>query len=152
MKDVATYDLKPQMRAIEIAHAAVSAIKEGGFQFMLMNFANGDMVGHTGVLDAAIKACETVDTAVGMVVDAALERGWSCMITADHGNAEQMLDPATDAPFTAHTTNPVPFILVDVERRSIKLHASGGLRDIAPTVLKIMGLEKPREMDGEPLF
>ncbi|MBI5886548.1 MAG: 2,3-bisphosphoglycerate-independent phosphoglycerate mutase [Deltaproteobacteria bacterium] len=152
VKDVATYDLRPQMRAIEIAGAAVTAIKEGGFQFIIMNFANGDMVGHTGVLPAAIKACETVDKGVGMVVDAALERGWACLITADHGNAEQMIDPVTRAPFTAHTTNPVPFILADDERRSVKLRPGGGLKDIAPTVLKIMGLEKPREMDGEPLF
>jgi len=152
VKDVATYDMRPQMRAIEIAEAAVARIKEGGLQFIIMNFANGDMVGHTGVLPAAIKACETVDKGVGMVVDAALERGWACLITADHGNAEQMIDPATRAPFTAHTTNPVPFILADDERRTVALRSGGGLKDIAPTVLKIMGLEKPREMEGTALF
>lgn len=152
VKDVPTYDLKPEMRAIEIAEAAVEKIKEDKYSFMLMNFANGDMVGHTGVLEAAIKACETVDVALGMVVEAARERGWSVIVTADHGNAEQMMDPRSGDPFTAHTTNLVPFVLVDGERVKEKLNKGGGLQDIAPTVLKIMGLPQPAEMTGKPLF
>jgi 2,3-bisphosphoglycerate-independent phosphoglycerate mutase len=152
VKDVDTYDKRPGMRAAEIVDAAIERIGTGAFAFMLMNFANGDMVGHTGVLDAAVKACEAVDTAVGRVVEAAKERGWSVMVTADHGNAEQMIDYATGEPHTAHTTNPVPFILVDDELRGKGLKEGGGLKDIAPTVLKLMGLEKPAEMEGEPLF
>ncbi|CAG0961747.1 partial 2,3-bisphosphoglycerate-independent phosphoglycerate mutase, partial [Gammaproteobacteria bacterium] len=151
VKDVPTYDLKPEMRAIEIAEAAVAKIKEGGYSFILMNFANGDMVGHTGVIDAAVKACETVDRAVGMVASAALEAGWSVMVTADHGNAEQMIDPSGGGPFTAHTTNIVPFIFADNERKGVKL-SSGGLQDVAPTVLKAMGLTQPSDMTGKPLF
>ncbi len=152
VRDVATYDLKPEMRAFEIAGAAVEKMRDGGFSFMLMNFANGDMVGHTGVIDAAVKACEAVDTAVGRVVDEALAGGWAVIITADHGNAEQMIDASTGAAYTAHTTNPVPLILVDDERKGVCLKTGGGLRDIAPTVLKLMGMDKPSEMDGEPFF
>lgn len=151
VKDVATYDLKPEMRALEIAEAAVEKIKDGGYSFILMNFANGDMVGHTGVLQAAVKACETVDRAVGMVADAALDKGWTVMVTADHGNAEQMIDEADNGPFTAHTTNPVPFIFADNARKDVKLTA-GGLQDVAPTVLKAMGLPQPKEMTGKALF
>lgn len=151
VKDVATYDLKPEMRAIEIAEAAVEKIKDGSYAFMLMNFANGDMVGHTGVLEAAVRACETVDRAVGMVADAALENGWTVIITADHGNAEQMIDQSAGGPFTAHTTNPVPFIFADNRRKDAKL-SKGGLQDVAPTVLKAMGLPQPAEMTGKPLF
>lgn len=151
VKDVATYDLKPEMRAIEIAEAAVEKIKDGSYSFVLMNFANGDMVGHTGVIEAAVKACETVDKAVGMVSDAALERGWTVIITADHGNAEQMKDPSDGGVFTAHTTNAVPFIFADNDRKGVAL-ASGGLEDVAPTVLKAMGLAQPQDMTGKPLF
>jgi 2,3-bisphosphoglycerate-independent phosphoglycerate mutase len=152
VKDVPTYDKKPEMRAIEIASAAVEKINAGGYSFILMNFANGDMVGHTGVLDAAVKACETVDRAVGMVADAALKRGWAVIITSDHGNAEMMIDKTTNSPHTAHTTTPVPFILADNDEKWIKLRTGGGLQDVAPTVLKIMGIEKPAEMTGKPLF
>ena len=152
VKDVPTYDLKPEMRAIEIAEAAVEKIKGGGYSFMLMNFANGDMVGHTGVVEAAVKACETVDRAVGMVADSALQRGWTVIITADHGNAEQMKDPETGGPFTAHTTNLVPFIFADKEKKGVKLAEQGGLQDVAPTVLKAMGLPQPPDMTGKPLF
>jgi 2,3-bisphosphoglycerate-independent phosphoglycerate mutase len=152
VKDVPTYDKKPEMRAMEIASAAVEKINSGQCSFLLMNLANGDMVGHTGVLEAAISACETVDKAVGMVTDAAVRNGWSVIITADHGNAEQMIDPATGGPFTAHTTNLVPMILVDSEKKGVKLRDGGGLEDIAPTVLKLMGIEKPAEMNGKPLF
>jgi len=151
VKDVPTYDLKPEMRAIEIAEAAVGKIKEGSYSFILMNFANGDMVGHTGVIDAAVKACETVDRAVGMVAGAALGAGWAVIVTADHGNAEQMIDPA-GGPFTAHTTNMVPFILADNEKKGVKLSGGGGLQDVAPTVLKVMGIAQPPDMTGKPLF
>lgn len=151
VRDVATYDLKPEMRAAEIAGAAVEKLREGSCSFMLMNFANGDMVGHTGVLDAAIKACEAVDAAVGMVADEALKRGWAVIITSDHGNAERMIDQG-GGPQTAHTTDRVPFILVDDDRKGAALRGDGGLKDVAPTVLKIMSIEKPVEMTGEPLF
>lgn len=151
VKDVPTYDLKPEMRAIEIAEATVDKINQGGYSFILMNFANGDMVGHTGVLDAAIKACEAVDRGIGMVTGAALRNGWTVIITSDHGNAEQMFDTAMSGPQTAHTTNLVPFILVDDEFKGAKL-VQGGLQDVAPTVLKIMGLPQPEEMTGKALL
>lgn len=151
VKDVPTYDKKPEMRAFEIADAAVEKIREGKYAFMLMNFANGDMVGHTGVIEAAIKACEAVDAAVGKVADEALKDGWSVVITSDHGNAEQMIDPVTNEPFTAHTIYTVPFILVDNSLKGASLK-KGGLEDIAPTVVKLMGIEKPKEMKGEALF
>ena len=152
VKDVDTYDKRPAMRAAEIADAAVKGITEGGFGFMLMNFANGDMVGHTGILAAAVKGCEAVDTAIGRVVEAARKEGWRVLITADHGNAEQMVDYATGTPHTAHTTNPVPLILVDDELEGIRLKGGGGLKDIAPTVLKLMDIKKPEEMEGTALF
>jgi len=151
VKDVPTYDLKPEMRAVEIAEAAVEKIGRGGYSFMLMNFANGDMVGHTGVLEAAVKGCEAVDKAIGMVTEAALAGGWAVIITADHGNAEQMIDPASREPQTAHTTNLVPFILIDDSMKGVKLNG-GGLQDVAPTVLKLMGLTQPAEMTGKPLL
>lgn len=151
IKDVPTYDLKPEMRARKIAEAAAEKIMSGACSFVLMNLANGDMVGHTGVIEAAIKACEAVDAAVGVVAEAALERNWAVIITSDHGNAEQMVDPTTGEPFTAHTTNLVPFVLVDNDHKGVMLKP-GGLKDIAPTVLKLMGIEIPPEMTGEPLF
>lgn len=152
VKDVPTYDRVPAMRAPEIADAAVEKISGGMQGFILMNFPNGDMVGHTGDLHAAIKACEAVDRAVGRVVDAALKKGWAVIVTSDHGNSEQMSEEDSDEPYTAHTTNKVPFILVDDERSATELRPNGGLSDVAPTVLKIMGIEVPPEMEGEPLF
>jgi 2,3-bisphosphoglycerate-independent phosphoglycerate mutase len=152
VKDVPTYDKKPEMRAIEIAEAAVEKIREGRYSFMLMNFANGDMVGHTGIMPAAIKACEAVDKAVGMVVKTAANAGWATLITADHGNCEQMIDYATGKPHTAHTTNPVPFIIVDDAFKGVALKKGGGLKNIAPTVLKLMGIEKPIDMNAEAIF
>lgn len=151
-REVSTYDEAPEMRSAEIADSAVSAIESGKYGFVLMNFANGDMVGHTGVLKAAVKACEAVDTAVGRVVDAAREAGATVIITADHGNAEEMLDPVTGEPHTAHTTNPVPLIVVDDKQKGIELKDGLGLSSIAPTVLKIMGVDIPKAMDGEPLI
>ncbi|MEE8574844.1 MAG: 2,3-bisphosphoglycerate-independent phosphoglycerate mutase [Thermodesulfobacteriota bacterium] len=152
IRDVATYDLAPEMRAAEIADAAAEKINEGGTSFILLNLANGDMVGHTGIMDAAVKACEAVDKAVAKVTAAAIENGWVCLITSDHGNAEMMYAEDGHSPQTAHTTNVVPFILVDDERKGVTLRESGGLMDIAPTVLKIMNIDIPEEMKGTPLF
>ncbi|MBI5235633.1 MAG: 2,3-bisphosphoglycerate-independent phosphoglycerate mutase [Deltaproteobacteria bacterium] len=150
--DVPTYDKKPEMRAVEIAEAAVKRLGSNDYSFMLMNFANGDMVGHTGFMEAAVKACETVDQCVGIVVDAALKNGWTTLVTSDHGNAERMMDEATGNPYTAHTTNNVPFMLIDDELKAARLADKRGLQDIAPTILKIMGIGKPVEMSGEALL
>ncbi|MBI5233359.1 MAG: 2,3-bisphosphoglycerate-independent phosphoglycerate mutase [Deltaproteobacteria bacterium] len=152
VRDVLTYDKKPEMRAFEIAEAAILRIKGGGgYGFILLNFANGDMVGHTGDIEAAIKACEAVDTALGRVVGEAVQRGYSVIITSDHGNVEQMTDTMTGGPHTAHTLNRVPFILVDDEYAGVSLRQDGGLKDVAPTVLKLMGIKKPGQMQGESL-
>ena len=151
VRDVPTYDLAPRMRAIEIAESAARAIEEGGYGFILLNLANGDMVGHTGSIEAAIEGCEAVDEAVGIVTKAASAGGWSVIVTSDHGNAEEMIDQETGEVVTAHSTKDVPFILVDDERRGLDLPRGGGLRDLAPTVLKIMEIPVPEEMDGSPL-
>jgi 2,3-bisphosphoglycerate-independent phosphoglycerate mutase len=150
LRDVATYDEKPWMRAPEIAEEAAGKIRTRAFGFILVNFANGDMVGHTGVLDAAVKGCEAVDGAVGRVASCALENGYAVIVTSDHGNCEQMLDYSTDKPHTAHTLNPVPFILAG--GKGAKLKEGGGLKDVAPTILKIMGLPAPDDMKGGALF
>ena len=144
---VPTYDMKPEMSAYEVCDKCVERIRSGAYDVIILNFANCDMVGHTGVLDAAVKAVETVDECVGRVVDATLEMGGIAMITADHGNAEQMAQ-ADGSPMTAHTTNPVPFILcgAGTELRP------GRLADIAPTILDVMGLACPEEMDGKTLI
>ena len=144
---VATYDLQPEMSAREVCDKCVERIQSGAYDVIILNFANCDMVGHTGVLEAAVKAVETVDECVGRVVDATLEMGGIAMITADHGNAEQMVQ-ADGSPMTAHTTNPVPFILcgAGTELRP------GRLADICPTMLKVMGLPQPAEMTGECLI
>ena len=144
---VATYDLQPEMSACEVCDKCVERVRSGAYDVVILNFANCDMVGHTGVLEAAVKAVETVDACVGRVVDAALEMGGIAMITADHGNAEQMLQP-DGSPMTAHTTNRVPFILcgAGTELRE------GRLADIAPTILDVMGLACPPEMDGKTLI
>ena len=144
---VATYDLQPEMSAYQVTEEAVKRIESGNYDVIILNFANCDMVGHTGVYDAACKAVATVDECVGKVVDATSKMGGVSMITADHGNAERMVD--TDgSPFPAHTTNLVPFYIVGA---SVKLR-DGRLADIAPTMLDLMGLEKPAEMDGETLI
>ena len=144
---VATYDLQPEMSAYEVTEEAVKRILSGAYDVIILNFANCDMVGHTGVYEAACKAVTTVDECVGKVVDATSKMGGVSLITADHGNAERMID--TDGePFTAHTTNPVPFYIVGA---SVKLR-DGRLADIAPTMLDLMGLAKPAEMDGETLI
>ena len=145
---VATYDLQPEMSAYEVASKCVERIESGKYDVIILNFANCDMVGHTGVFDAAVKAVETVDECVGQVVEATLKMGGIAMITADHGNAEQMLQSDGKSPMTAHTTNVVPFILcgAGTELRE------GRLADIAPTILDVMGLEQPAEMDGKTLI
>ncbi|MBI3971532.1 MAG: 2,3-bisphosphoglycerate-independent phosphoglycerate mutase [Chloroflexi bacterium] len=148
---VATYDHRPEMSAAEVAAAAVERISRGGDAFVVLNFANGDMVGHTGFLEAAIRAAETVDREVAKVVDATLEAGGFAAITADHGNAEEMIDPATGKPWTAHTSNPVPFMLVGApDGTPLKEH--GVLADVAPTLLRLMGLPVPEAMDGHGLL
>ncbi len=145
---VATYDLQPEMSAYEVTDKLVPAIKSGKYDMIILNFANCDMVGHTGIFEAAVKAVEAVDTCVGKVVDAILEMGGTALITADHGNADKMVDDDGE-PFTAHTTNPVPFCVVGYD---CELRDGGRLADIAPTMLQIMGLEQPEEMDGTSLI
>ena len=146
---VATYDLQPEMSAPELADKAVAAIESAKYDLIVLNFANPDMVGHTGVLAAAIKAVETVDTALGRIAEAVRAQGGALLITADHGNCELMKDPATGGPHTAHTTNPVPVVLVGGGANA--LH-DGRLADIAPTLLELMGLPKPSEMTGSSLI
>ncbi len=145
---VATYDLQPEMSAFELKDALVPELKEGKVNFVCLNFANGDMVGHTGVMAAAIKACEAVDKCVKEVVEAALENNYTTLIIADHGNCETMINP-DGSPNTAHTTNPVPIILVDKELKTIH---DGVLGDLAPTILELMGIEKPEVMTGKSLL
>jgi 2,3-bisphosphoglycerate-independent phosphoglycerate mutase len=148
---VRTYDLQPEMSAPGIAEAAVERLQSGEFAFVVINFANGDMVGHTGIFAAAVRAAEAVDAAVGRVVDAALAHGYFVAITADHGNAEEMIDPVTGEPKTAHTANPVPFMLVGAPRGT-RLKDRGILADVAPTLLSLMGLPVPKAMEGHGLL
>ncbi len=150
-REVATYDERPEMRAAEIAEAAAKNIREGTAGFVLLNFANGDMVGHSGILEAAIKGCEAVDRGVGIVVKAAQEAGFTVLITSDHGNSELMIDSSNGETITAHSTNPVLFIIVDDDYKGISIRDGAGLKDIAPTVLKIMAIDIPKEMDGTSL-
>ena len=147
---VATYDLKPEMSAEGIADSVVQAIEKGAFDAVIMNFANADMVGHSGKLEAAIRAVEAVDSCLGRIYQALRPRGGAWIITADHGNAETMIDPATGGPHTYHTTNPVPFILLDQDGPA-KLKSGGALRDIAPTMLGVLGIPQPKEMTGSDL-
>ncbi len=150
-KDVATYDLKPQMSAPEVCDRLVECIKSGKYDVIIINFANPDMVGHTGVEEAAIKAIEVVDECVGRAVEAIKEVNGTLFICADHGNAEQLVDYETGAPHTAHTTNPVPFILVNADP-AYKLREGGVLADIVPTIIELMGEEQPSEMTGKSLL
>ncbi|KGL61960.1 2,3-bisphosphoglycerate-independent phosphoglycerate mutase [Polaribacter sp. Hel1_85] len=145
---VATYDLKPEMSAYELKDALCEDLEKGEADFVCLNFANGDMVGHTGIMEAAIKACEAVDECAKEVIETGLENGYSILLIADHGNCETMMNP-DGSPHTAHTTNPVPFILIDKEIKSIK---SGILGDIAPTILDLMGVEQPKEMTQHSLL
>lgn len=150
-KDVATYDLKPEMSAYEVCDKLCAAIKSEKYDVIIINFANPDMVGHTGVEAAAIKAVETVDECVGKAVDALLSVNGTMFICADHGNCEQLVDYETGAPFTAHTTNPVPFILVNYDP-TYTLKEGGCLADIVPTLIETMGMTKPAEMTGKSLL
>ncbi len=144
---VATYDLKPEMSAFELTGALVPELEKGEVDFVCLNFANGDMVGHTGVMEAAIKACEAVDTCVKKVVETALKNDYTTILIADHGNCETMINP-DGTPNTAHTTNPVPIIIINNEKTRIK---DGILGDIAPTILRLMGVEQPEAMTQKPL-
>jgi 2,3-bisphosphoglycerate-independent phosphoglycerate mutase len=148
---VATYDLQPEMSAPEVGRNLVEAIKSDKYDVIIVNFANPDMVGHTGVISAAVKAIETIDGLVGDAVKAIKEVGGVMFICADHGNAEKMVDYETGNPYTAHTTNQVPFILVNADP-AYGLREGGCLADIAPTLLEIMGLEQPKEMTGKSLL
>lgn len=148
---VATYDLKPEMSAYEVCDKLVQAIRSKAYDVIIVNFANPDMVGHTGIEAAAIKAVEAVDVCVGKAVDAICEVNGQLFICADHGNAEQLIDEKTNEAFTAHTTNPVPFILVNAEK-SYGLREGGCLADIAPTLIQLMGMEQPKEMTGTSLL
>ena len=145
---VPTYDLKPEMSAYEIRDAIVPELQKGNVDFVCLNFANGDMVGHTGVFEAAVKACETVDACAKDVVTTGLENGYTTLLIADHGNCETMINP-DGTPHTAHTTNPVPMILIDRELNAIK---NGVLGDIAPTILDLMGVQQPKEMTQHSLI
>ena len=148
---VATYDLKPEMSAYEVCDKLVAAIKSDKYDVIVINFANPDMVGHTGVIEAAVKAIEAVDECVGKAYEALKEADGQMFICADHGNAEYMIDEETKEPFTAHTTNPVPFILVNADP-AYKLKEDGCLADIAPTLIELMGMEQPAEMTGTSLL
>ena len=147
---VATYDLKPEMSAFEVTDRLVDAIRSRRFDAIICNFANGDMVGHTGIFDAAVKAVETLDVCLGRIVAAVRDTGAQCLITADHGNVEQMKDPATGQAHTAHTCEPVPLVYVGPAR--VELAPGGVLSDVAPTLLTLMGLPIPHEMTGRPLI
>jgi 2,3-bisphosphoglycerate-independent phosphoglycerate mutase len=148
---VATYDLAPEMSAFKITDKLLRAIEGREADVFIVNFANTDMVGHTGKLDKAIEACQYVDTCLGWVIKAMRTARGTMLITADHGNAEMMIDPKTGEPHTAHTTNPVPFHLIDEASIGMKLREGGALEDVAPTMIGLLGLEKPDDMTGKDL-
>jgi 2,3-bisphosphoglycerate-independent phosphoglycerate mutase len=148
---VATYDLKPEMSAAGVADAVVKATEDGTFDVVIVNFANADMVGHSGKIEPTIKAVETVDACLSRIETAIRAKGGAMLITADHGNAEMMIDPATGGPHTAHTTNPVPFIVVAENAKQFTLKPNGSLRDISPTFLGMLGVDEPKEMTGADL-
>ncbi|MBV9075537.1 MAG: 2,3-bisphosphoglycerate-independent phosphoglycerate mutase [Acidobacteria bacterium] len=148
---VPTYDLKPEMSAEGIADAVVDAIERGKFQVLIVNFANADMVGHSGKIEPTVKAVETVDACLGRIYQAIKQKGGSIIVTADHGNAEMLIDPQTGGPHTAHTTNPVPFIVVSDDDKRFALRSEGALQDISPTVLGMLGISQPKEMTGHDL-
>ena len=150
--DVPTFDLKPEMSAYEVTEAVLKEIEADKYDCIILNYANCDMVGHTGILDAAKAAVKAVDECVGKVVDAIVAKGGNVVITADHGNADQLIDPVTGGPFTAHTTFPVPVIVIDPKQPKHELREGGRLCDLCPTMLTLMGLEQPKEMTGESLI
>ncbi|SDK71645.1 2,3-bisphosphoglycerate-independent phosphoglycerate mutase [Natronincola ferrireducens] len=147
---VATYDLQPEMSAEEVTEALLGELDKDKYDFIVLNYANPDMVGHTGVMEAAIKALEKVDSCLGRVIEKLLQKGGKAIVTSDHGNSEELIDEITGGPITAHTTNPVPLIVVG--QRGVELRDNGKLCDIAPTLLELMGLEKPDEMTGSSLI
>ena len=149
---VPTYDLKPEMSAFEVLAEVIKRISLTMYTLIVLNFANLDMVGHTGVFSAAVKAAETVDKCLGDIWASCREHGYFMIVTADHGNAEEMIDPSDASPITAHSTNPVPFILLDCSNRSASLRENGILADVAPTILKLLRVSQPEEMTGVPLF
>ncbi|MDF1577627.1 MAG: 2,3-bisphosphoglycerate-independent phosphoglycerate mutase [Desulfobulbales bacterium] len=151
-REVATYDLKPEMSAFQVTDALLQKLAENEYDLIVLNFANCDMVGHSGIIEATVKACEAVDSCLGTLVEKVTRLQGTVLITADHGNAEQMRDPDSGESFTAHTANPVPFIIIDERYRSCNLGEGRGLRDIAPTVLELLGLPVPPEMDGKSLL
>ncbi|MEN8828854.1 MAG: alkaline phosphatase family protein, partial [Lentimonas sp.] len=151
-KDCVTYDEKPEMSAYGIRDASLAAIKSGKYGLIVINFANPDMVGHTGVIEACIKACEVVDGCVGELLEAIDEVGGSAVITADHGNSDQLWSHEREGPHTAHTLNPVEVVVYSQEFKDAELIESGSLGDIAPTILKLMGLEQPVAMTGNCLI
>ena len=148
---VPTYDMQPEMSAPEVCENVLSAIENKDYGFILVNFANPDMVGHTGVLEAAEKACKTVDNCVGKIAEKCKEYGVTMLLTADHGNAEVMFNEETGKPYTAHTTNIVPFVVINAPY-DVELRNDGALCDVAPTVLQIMGIEQPKEMTGKSML
>jgi 2,3-bisphosphoglycerate-independent phosphoglycerate mutase len=148
---VATYDLAPEMSASGIADAVIKAVNDTAFDVIIVNFANADMVGHSGKLEPTIRGVETVDTQLGRIYQAVKQRNGALLVTADHGNAEMLIDPATGGPHTAHTTNPVPFILITEDGKKVSVREGGSLRDISPTILELLRLGKPREMTGGDL-
>lgn len=148
---VATYDLAPEMSAFKITDKFLRELDERETDVFIVNFANPDMVGHTGMLDKTIEACQYVDTCLGWITKAMKSAKGTVLITADHGNAELMIDPKTGEPHTAHTTNPVPFVLIDEDSMGVKLHSEGALEDVAPTMLGLLGIEQPEEMTGKDL-
>ncbi len=148
---VATYDLQPEMSAFKVTEKVLDAIAEAETDIFIVNFANPDMVGHTGKLDKTIEACQYIDTCLGWITKSIKQRSGITLITADHGNAEQMIDPKTGGPHTAHTTNPVPFHLIEDDSRGLTMREGGALEDIGPTILGLMGNEKPADMTGRDL-
>src|ERR1700677_4882774 len=149
--NVATYDLKPEMSAAGIAEAVVKATNDGTFDVIIVNFANADMVGHSGKIEPTVKAVETVDACLGEIEKAVRAKGGAMLITADHGNAEMMIDPVTGGPHTPHTTNPVPFIVMAEDAKQYSLKPNDSLRDISPTILGMLGINEPKEMTGTDL-
>ena len=148
---IATYDLEPRMSAFKVTDRVLRGIEDNQTDVFVINFANPDMVGHTGKLDKTIEACQYVDICLGWITKAIRRAGGVTLITADHGNAEQMINPETGQPHTAHTTNPVPVHLIDEASRGLKLRDGGALEDVAPTILGLLGIAKPAEMTGRDL-
>ncbi|MDH3389536.1 MAG: sulfatase-like hydrolase/transferase, partial [Gammaproteobacteria bacterium] len=147
---IATYDLQPEMSAPAVADAVIAALQSGGYEFIVVNFANGDMVGHTAVRAAVIEAVEVLDREVGRVLEAAIASDFAVVLTADHGNCDEMVDPVTGEPHTQHSNHPVPCLVIDSE--TSKLAQGENLSAIAPTVLQLMGLAQPPEMSGHPVI